>query len=269
MNLERAIRSLGELDSLATGESWIHLLDPRAKTVTTLLFVFTVVSVDPYRIAQLLPFVLFPVATAARAEIPPNAILARLLIPLPFILMVGILNPLLDRAPVAVIGPLVVTGGVVTLLSLVIKGLLTVSAAILLAATTGMADIARGLGGLKVPRPLVIQLLFVHRYLSLLADEALRSVRARNLRSFGGRGEGISSVAPLLGTLLIRTFERSERIHRAMLSRGFDGEIRTLSARRLTGWDLLYTCGWGAAFLTFRLVDIPLLIGRGVMGVMG
>ncbi len=66
----------------------------------------------------------------------------------------------------------------------------------------------------------------------MLIDEAKRLVRARALRSFKSRGMGIAVFGQLVGQLLLRTIDRSQRIHQAMLSRGFNGEIRLLGKFR-------------------------------------
>lgn len=263
-----AMDEVRRLDLLAAGESGIHRLDPRAKIVTTLCFIIAVVSFDRYRIAPLLPFVFYPLALTARARIPFSLIGRKVLIPLPFLLLVGLFNPLIDRAPLLTLGGVTISAGIVSLCSILLKGLLTIGAGFVLLATTGMIPIARGLAGMKVPDPFVTQLLFLYRYLFVLSDEARRSATARSLRSFGERGEGIRSFAPLVGTLLLRTFHRAERIHNAMLSRGFSGRITTPPSSPLTPRDLLFTGGWVTFFVIARVVDLPGWLGRLVTGSM-
>ncbi|MDD3108585.1 MAG: energy-coupling factor transporter transmembrane component T, partial [Alistipes sp.] len=99
------------------------------------------------------------------------------------------------------------------------------------------------------------QLLFVYRYLFVLLQEALSMTRARDARSFGRRSYPLRVWGVMIGQLLIRTFERAERIHRAMLSRGFDGRIRSLTIpppwqRR----DTLFLSVWGAVFVVLRFL---------------
>ena len=85
--------------------------------------------------------------------------------------------------------------------------------------------------------------------------------RARSLRSFGGRGRGLPASGAFLGTLLLRTWSRAERIHFSMLARGFDGTFRFQRPLRFGAAALLFTAAWIALFLTFRLVDVPLALG--------
>ena len=122
---------------------------------------------------------------------------------------------------------------------------------------------------LGMPDVLTTQLLLLYRYIFVLGEESLRISRARALRSRGRRGMGLRVHAQLLGRLLLRTFARAQRVYLAMKCRGFDGEIRVARATRFGAADLVFLAGWSAAFVVFRLVDVPLLLGRLVTGLAG
>ena len=76
-------------------------------------------------------------------------------------------------------------------ISIMVKFVLTVSTALLLIAVTSFPGICEALARLRMPKLFVVQLLLLYRYLFVLAEEALRMVRAREARSFGGRGKDI------------------------------------------------------------------------------
>ena len=98
-----------------------------------------------------------------------------------------------------------------------------------LAATTPMRHLLGGLGRLGVPAVLVSTLHFMIRYLHVLADELSRMVLARRSRTFRRSGRlDWGLLTGLIGMLFVRSFERGERVHAAMLARGWDGTIRTL-----------------------------------------
>ncbi len=107
-----------------------------------------------------------------------------------------------------------------------------------------------------------VQLLFMHRYLFVLAAEALRMSRAQQLRAVSGRRMGLTLYAALTGPLLLRAVDRARRVHQAMLARGFDGELRLARPMHWQRRDSLFVAGWCAAFLVARLVDLPLALGR-------
>ena len=214
------------LDRHAYVDSIVHRLDPRAKVLATLVFILTVVSFDKYTVAPLLPFLFLPVVIAARGFVPVGLILRRFAVTLPFILLVGIFNPLLDRTAMVQIAGLGISGGWVSFTSIFLRGLLCVTAGIVLIDTTRLPMVAEALGGLHFPRALVVQLLLLYRYLFVLMDEAGRMRRARALRA-GTRKVSIRHAAGMLSSLLLRTVDRSEAIWRAMLARGFEGELRS------------------------------------------
>ena len=120
-----------------------------------------------------------------------------------------------------------------------------------------------------MPDVLVTQLLLLFRYIFVLGDEAGRMGQARRLRSFGRRGMGWRVYGQMLGQLLLRTFARAQRIYLAMKARGFDGEIRVARQLHFGAADLAFTLAWSAAFVLFRLVDVPLAVGHLVTGVAG
>ena len=249
------------LDQLAEGDSLIHRLDARAKLLVTLAFMFAVVSFGRYEVAALIPFTLFPVALAAIGGVPGSFVFRRLLPVLPFALAIGVLNPVLDRTVLFRIGPLAVSGGWLSLVSILLRVVLTASAAIILTATTGLRELCRGLERLGVPRPFVMQMRLLTRYLFVLAEEAIRLLRARALRSCGRRGAGWRMTGSLLGHLLLRTLGRARRMHLAMQCRGFSGALPPSGASRLTRADLAFVLGWSVVFLLFRFTDLVQRLG--------
>ncbi len=116
--------------------------------------------------------------------------------------------------------------------ALLAKNSLAFVAVLTLAATTPMRRLLSGLGRLGLPTVLVSTLHFMIRYLHVLAEELSRMTLARRSRTFRRSGRlDWGLLTGLIGMLLIRSFERGERVHAAMLSRGWDGTIRTLDDR--------------------------------------
>jgi cobalt/nickel transport system permease protein len=257
-----ALHQVGYLDTLASKDTVIHRLDPRAKLLTTMAFVLAVVSFDKYTVGAMLPFVIYPLCLAAAAGVPLAFVGRKLLFVSPFILFVGIFNPLLDREILLHFGTVGIAGGWVSFLSIILRATLTIGAVMVLLAVTGMNGIAAAADRLGVPRIFVVQLLFLYRYLFVLAEEGLRLSRARSLRSFGRRGKGPAAYVGLLGHLLLRTLDRAERIHQAMLARGFDGEIHLLRPLRFHLAEWVFLFGWTALFAVMRAVDIARLLGE-------
>lgn len=258
-----------QLDLLAMRGTAVHRLDPRAKVLTTLCFILSVVSFGRYEISALLPFLLFPAALVALGDLPGGYILRKILIVVPFALVIGIFNPLFDRQVIMQLGSLDIWGGWVSCGSILLRALLTASAAIILVAVTGFPAICEALEKLGMPKVFAVQLLFLYRYIFVLTDEGVRTARARQLRTFGGRGFGMRQFGSLVGHLLLRTWDRAERIHMAMLARGFAGTFHTTRPQGRFGRpELFFMTGWISFFVLLRLYNVPHLLGGLVTGIL-
>ncbi|OHE18758.1 MAG: cobalt ECF transporter T component CbiQ [Syntrophobacterales bacterium GWC2_56_13] len=266
MTFDEKYFDIGRLDRLSYRDTCVHNLDPRAKVIATMLFLITVISFPKYEVVALAPFFLFPVLLMTIGEIPVRFILKKVIVVSPFAIFIGIFNPLLDTGTVAVISGVPVSGGWLSFLSIILKFTLTISAALLLIATTSFPGVCHALRRLGFPPLFVSQLFFLYRYLFVLMEEAMRMIRARDMRSFGTPGAGIKVFVRLIGILFLRTVDRAERIYYAMLSRGFQGDIPSLKRSRMAAADLAFMAATISFLGVFRFFRITEGIGRVVQG---
>jgi cobalt/nickel transport system permease protein len=156
------------------------------------------------------------------SQIPPRELFGRWL---GFVVLVGFL-----AAMVAVSHPARgQLGWLVVWLSILAKNSLAFIAVLTLAGTTPFRRLLVGLGRLGMPAVLVSTLHFMGRYLHVLGDELARMTQARRSRTFRRSGRlDWGLLTGLIGMLLVRSFERGERVHAALLARGWDGTIRSL-----------------------------------------
>ncbi|QXE91923.1 cobalt ECF transporter T component CbiQ [Geomonas subterranea] len=265
-SVQGALLDLKRLDQLAAGETPLHRLDPRAKVLATLVFIVCVISFGRYELSALIPFFIFPATLIASGRLPAGYLAAKVALVAPFAIAVGICNPFFDRAVLLHLGPVDITGGWLSFASIVLRSALTVAAALTLTALTGFASICRALVRLGMPRPFAMQLLFLYRYLFVLAEEGGRAARARELRTFGRKGSGLASYASLLGHLLLRTWQRAERMHMAMLARGYTGSFPAAREGRFGAREFCFVLFWSALFIVLRLYNGAGLLGALVTG---
>lgn len=262
LTFEKEYFNLGYLDTLAYKDTFIHRLDPRIKVITTFLFILNVVSFHKYMLAALFPLFLFPVMIMSLGAIPVKFIIRKTLLAAPFALFIGIFNPLFDTKIIYSFYGLSVTGGWLSFFSLVLKFVLTISAALLLIATTSFPGVCHAMQRLGVPEAFTSQLLFLYRYIFVLMEEAMKILRARDMRSFGKKGRELRVFINLIGVLFLRTMERAERIYKAMLARGFDGKISSVKRYSLTVADICFLLIILTALYLSRAYDIPVILGR-------
>lgn len=265
-SIEGLLREVRSLDATAGQSTWLSRIDPRATILVALAFILVVVSFDRHAVAALLPLALFPVVLARLGAIDLAGIGRKVLLAMPFALMVGLFNPLFDPAPRLHLFGLPVSGGWLSLASIMIRAVLTVAAALILIACLGMHRLCAALDRLGVPRMLTTQLLFMHRYIVVLGGELGRMNLARELRSHAVSALPLAVYGSMLGHLLLRTLERAERIHQAMLSRGYDGQMPSVGQPfSWHGRDTAFLVACLAVLAWLRATDPAALLGRWLM----
>jgi cobalt/nickel transport system permease protein len=240
----------------------LHHLDPRVKVVATLLYILTI-SLTPEGTWWTFGFFFFLIlGTALLSSLGITFALRRSFVALPFVLAALALpfatpGPAVWRLPL--LGWTISEPGLVRFVSVVVRAWLAVQAAILLTATTRFPDLLWVLSAFRFPRPLVSTIGFMYRYLFVLADEALRMLRARASRSARKAGTHRRTIlwqgrmaGAMVGSLFLRALERSERIYAAMLSRGYDGQMRSLIRFHMRATD------WVALILVAVLLTAPI-----------
>jgi cobalt/nickel transport system permease protein len=236
----------------------VHAFDPRLKLVLVLLFIFTnaLIPVGAWPV-YILMFTLV-LALVILSELGVGYVLKRSALALPFVLAA---LPLLFTVP----GKLLLSfsigawdlslsqPGLERFITIALKSWISVQAAILLASTTPFPDLLLAMRSIKIPRILVSVFGLMWRYLFVLVDEVLRLLRARTARSGQSEQPGLKTGGTLLwrarvtggmaGSLFLRGIERSDRIYMAMLSRGYDGEVRTSSTPKINPTDWIALAG--------------------------
>ena len=237
--------------------SVIHRLPAEVKTVAMVLFIFTVIMTPPNQFWAFGLFALMLVSVAAVAKIPARVILPRMLVEVPFIFF-ALLMPFFGTGPtVEVLGLSLSQAGLLAGWGILIKGTLGVVSSILLAATTPARDLLMGLERLKVPELLVQIASFMLRYTHVVADEMKRMKLARESRGFTATGiRSWPIIAQSGGALFIRSYERGERVHLAMLSRGYTGRLPQLVAVTTTATDWVTAMSLPAVGLLIALTAI-------------
>ena len=206
------------------GHSAVHHLPAETKLIGLLLFVLSVVSTPPSVMWAFSGYALILMIVLGLSEVPARFFITRMAIEGPFVLF-ALLIPFVGLPPKISLGPLSVSEpGLLSAWNILVKATLGTGASVLLAATTEIPDLLRGLQRLKVPTILVAIASFMIRYLDVVAGEFRRTRVAMAARGHNPRT--LFDAKPLAvasGALFIRSYERGERVHQAMLARGYTG----------------------------------------------
>ncbi|MCH5227901.1 MAG: cobalt ECF transporter T component CbiQ [Muribaculaceae bacterium] len=244
MKIQKALLTLSSYQTGSEEKTILSGLDSRALILVTLAYIICILSLPIEVPDVLIWFAIYPIMMAPLSGRSYTSVFIKSLYVLPFILVIGIANPFYDRRPAFEIGNMTVTYGWLSFLTIVLRGLLSVQALIILIGNCGFIGFCNALIKLRVPKVLTTQLLLLYRYVGLLLQEAFNMHRALTSRGYGKKSFPMKMWATMVGSLLIHTYERSKRIHYAMLSRGFNGSIPlgTLNKWRLGDSIFCVTC---------------------------
>ena len=259
--MDHSLRELREMDELAVRQSPIHALCPLAKLLTTIAYIIVVVSFGKYDLSGLMVMVLYPVLLFQINGIPVGTCFRKLRFVLPLVMAVGLFNPLFDRAPLLMLGHVAVSGGVVSMLTLMAKGIFCLMASFLLMATTPIDSLCAALRQLHVPGMLVTLLLLTYRYVGVMTEELSVMTDAYHLRAPGQRGIHHSAWGSFLGQLLLRSMDRAQELYGSMQLRGFRGEFHYARVNPCTPRDAVFFAVSVAAFLAVRWIPVARLLG--------
>lgn len=208
------------------GHSPIHRLPAHVKLVVLLVFMLTVVATPRAWFPVFGGYLVLLAAVIAISRVPPAYIVKRMVVETPF-LVFAVLMPFVSTGPrVDVLGLAVSQDGLLSAWGLLAKGTLGVIASLTLAATTEPRALLAGLERLHFPDQLVQIMGFMMRYLDVVTEEMRRMRIARESRGFTATSvRQWPVIARSAGALFIRSYERGERVHLAMLSRGYTGKL--------------------------------------------
>jgi cobalt/nickel transport system permease protein len=255
--------SIPAIDSQAGIDSPFHRWDPRIKLVCLLFFVFCAASLT--RLSTACLGVLAAAASVLAARIPLERPLRRLAAMTPFLGMLLIVMPFTVFVHN---GDTVVLFGGLTFFPFNLRGFLLAlliclkaSAVALmvepLLGTSPFPVTIQALARLKVPSTVCQMLLLAHRYIFVFQDETDRMKTGMGARGFRGRTdvETLRATGNFLGMLLVRSFERTQRVYEAMLARGYDHTLPVTARFEARGSDWAKGVFWVILGLAMMAAD--------------
>lgn len=257
-----AIYEIHYMDTIAARDQWVNRIHPLVKFVLTIIYIAAVVSFNKYDIVGIVGMAVYPLVMFSLGELSFKDSIKRLRVVLPLVCFIGIFNPFFDRAQVNV-GNIQFSAGVLSMLTLMIKGVLTVLASYLLIATTSIEKLCYAFRLIHVPKILVTQILLTYRYVTVLLEEVNRITQAYELRAPNQKGVHFKVWGTLTGQLLLRSIDRANAVYESMMLRGYSGEFMYMRTKIRWRWeDILYFAVWLGIIVLFRKIPVILVVGN-------
>ncbi len=258
--IDDAIRVVREMDD-PDRRSPYAAVHPLAKLTVAVVFIAFLTSVSKYRLDTVLAMGVWLYAYAIIGRLSAGECIRRLWGLFLLLLLVGVANPIFDRKVLFMIGRIPVTTGMISLLTLFLKGAFALFSAFFLAKTCGMMNVLAALQALHVPAVLLNVIYLIFRYLSVLLEEAKRVWTAYRLRAPGQRGIHFSVWGSLVGSMLIRSMDRAETVYQSMELRGYDPQRAFAERMRWSAGSTLYLIVCLAGMALVRFVPVFSFLG--------
>lgn len=259
--IDNAIIKLYKISEEASKDTWMNNIYPLFKLILTCFYIVMVASVSKYDMDILISMGLYLVFLFVAGEISIKNCFVRIRLVLPVVCVMGIFNIFFDRTAQFYFGNLAVTGGMISFLSLLVKGVFMLLAVYLLVITTTIEKICISLTHLHCPKIIVTLFLLIYRYIGLLMEETSRMLQAYKLRAPKQKGIKINAWGSFVGMLLLRTFDRAEQVNESMSLRGFCGEFMNWEKFHASWKDWLYFLIFLGMIILFRYFHIFHLVG--------
>lgn len=259
--LRQAARDIHISDNADNSSMVKGAVHPLSRVLVTFMYILFVVSFPGYDLAGLAGMVLYLLVHIIWHEISVGTMFKRVW---PILLLTGaagIANPVMDREVCVMFGDVVVTYGILSMITLMAKGIFCAAASYILAVTAGIGQICYALRILHIPEEIVTVIMLMHRYLMVLIKEVERMQQAYRLRAPNQKGLRFKAWGSFVGLLLLRSMDRAEEVYESMKLRGFQGKVQYSVGKSSKGKNILYVLLWGMAFLVLRMFPVIQIVG--------
>lgn len=260
--LNKALYEIQSIEELSSRDYLVNKIHPLIKFILTITYISLVVSIDKYSIGQVIGMSIYPIILLITCDISLKDTFKRLKIVLPFILLMGIFNPFFDNKVIFTINSIKISAGVISMITLIVKGILTILASYLLIATTTIDKICYSMDKIHLPKIFITEVLFIYRYITVLIKEGSRITEAYSLRAPNQKGINYKVWGSLLGQLLLRSIDKAESIYESMSLRGYSGKFYYSYNIEYNKKDYIYFIIWLAIFITVRFFPILQIVGK-------
>lgn len=260
--IEEAVHEIHHIDATAGEDKWLNQIHPLPKLLVTLGYIFIVVSFHKYNLSGLLSMCIYPMIIMILGDVSLKKAVKRMKYIILLLCFVGIANPFLDHKVLFYIGNIGVSGGVVSMVTVMLKGVLSVTASYLLIISTNIEKICYALSILHLPKAVVTVVMLIYRYSIVLLKEVQRINTAYSMRAPKQKGIHHRAWGSLVGQLLLRSMDRGQIVYESMTLRGYAGDFHMYGMKKITKEDVLYGAAWGIVFVFLRAVPVFELLGH-------
>ena len=260
--IEDAIYQVHYIDNNSNNNNILNKIHPLVKLIISVIYILFLTSINKYNLTITLAMSIYLIVVSIIGDLSIKNCIKRLKIVLFFLIIIGIANPILDRQVVTSIGIIPITTGMISALTLILKGIFAIISSYFLIVTTGVENICYALKKLHIPNILITIFMLIYRYIIVLLKEVQKIWIAYSLRAPKQKGIHFKAWGSMIGSLMIRSIDKAEVIYQAMELRGFSPDNFFMKNQKIDRTSIIYFMAGLLLLLIIRFIPIFDLIGN-------
>lgn len=260
--IEDAIYQVHYIDNNSNNNNILNKIHPLVKLIISVVYILFLTSINKYNLTITLAMSIYLIIVSIMGDLSIKNCIKRLKIVLFFLIIIGIANPILDRQVVTFIGIIPITTGMISALTLILKGIFAIISSYFLIVTTGVENICYALKKLHIPNILITIFMLVYRYIIVLLKEVQKIWIAYSLRAPKQKGIHFKAWGSMIGSLMIRSIDKAEVIYQAMELRGFSPDNFFMKNQKIDRTSIIYFMAGLLLLLIIRFIPVFDLIGN-------
>ena len=260
--IEDAIYQVHYIDNNSNNNNILNKIHPLVKLIISVVYILFLTSINKYNLTITLAMSIYLIVVSIMGDLSIKNCIKRLKIVLFLLIIIGIANPILDRQVVTSIGIIPITTGMISALTLILKGIFAIISSYFLIVTTGVENICYALKKLHIPNILITIFMLIYRYIIVLLKEVQKIWIAYSLRAPKQKGIHFKAWGSMIGSLMIRSIDKAEVIYQAMELRGFSPDNFFMKNQKIDRTSIIYFMAGLLLLLIIRFIPIFDLIGN-------
>lgn len=260
--ISNAIKEVHFVDDMANSNKVLNKIHPFVKLVITIMYIILLTSINKYDLITTLTMGIYLWLISLVGEISITRCFKRLKIIFLLLIVLGIANPILDRNIITYIGIIPITTGMISMLTLILKGFFTVIASYLLITTTSIESICYALSIVHIPNILITIIMLIYRYIIVFLKEVERIWTAYHMRAPNQKGVNFKAWGSMIGSLMIRSIDKAQTVYQSMELRGFNPETFFVKEQKFNKNDCIFLSLGILLLIIIRWIPLFELIGN-------
>ena len=260
--IEDAIYQVHYIDNNSNNNNILNKIHPLVKLIISVIYILFLTSINKYNLTITLSMSIYLIIVSIMGDLSIKNCIKRLKIVLFLLIIIGIANPILDRQIVTSIGIIPITTGMISALTLILKGIFAIISSYFLIVTTGVENICYALKKLHIPNILITIFMLIYRYIIVFLKEVQKIWIAYSLRAPKQKGIHFKAWGSMIGSLMIRSIDKAEVIYQAMELRGFSPDNFFMKNQKIDKTSIIYFMAGLLLLLIIRFIPIFDLIGN-------